>query len=188
MLLATRQFAASAARPTLAQPWRYIGKCEATQFGWRKFAEIGSQPRDAAEMTPFENGVDHGDLRRHGRGMRVRQVDGGAAEADARGRGGQAGDEDQARGDRLAEIGDMLADERFDETELFGEQDRGTILAQGRRVVALLGMERHGEEAELHRCFPQISRAAAVAAAIVASMTASSCAAERNQAPRSSAR
>src|SRR5258708_17514242 len=57
MLLATRQFAASALRPTLSQPWRYMGKCEATQLGWRKFAEIGSQPRAAAEMTPLENGA-----------------------------------------------------------------------------------------------------------------------------------
>src|SRR5258706_5983884 len=57
MLLAMRQLAVSPVRPTLSQPWRYIGKCEATQFGWRKFAEIGSQPRAAAEMTPFENGA-----------------------------------------------------------------------------------------------------------------------------------
>src|SRR5258708_13326425 len=57
MLLATRQLAASALRPTLSQPCRYIGQCEATHLGCRKFAEIGSQPRAAAAMTPFENGV-----------------------------------------------------------------------------------------------------------------------------------
>src|SRR5260221_14579594 len=57
MLLATRQLAGSTLRPMLSQPWRYIGKCEATQFGWRKFAEIGSQPREAAETTPFEKGA-----------------------------------------------------------------------------------------------------------------------------------
>src|SRR5437868_6192688 len=57
MLLATRQLAGSAGRPTLSQPWRYIGQCEATQLGCRKFAEIGSQPRAAAPVTPFENGA-----------------------------------------------------------------------------------------------------------------------------------
>src|SRR5258708_40379266 len=57
MLLATRQLAASALRPALSQPCRYIGQCEATQFGCRKFAEIGSQPRAAAAMTPLENGA-----------------------------------------------------------------------------------------------------------------------------------
>src|SRR5258708_9556509 len=57
MLLATRQLAASALRPALSQPCRYIGQCEATQFGCRKFAEIGSQPRAAAAMMPLENGA-----------------------------------------------------------------------------------------------------------------------------------
>src|SRR6185437_10272768 len=57
MLLATRQFPGSAGRPAFSQPWRYIGQCEATQLGCRKFAEMGSQPREAAATTPFENGA-----------------------------------------------------------------------------------------------------------------------------------
>src|SRR5260221_7556358 len=57
MLLAPRHLATSALRPPLSQPCRYIGKCEATQFGCRKFAEIGSQPRAAAAMMPLENGA-----------------------------------------------------------------------------------------------------------------------------------
>src|SRR5260221_6631946 len=57
MLLAPRHLATSALRPPLSQPCRYIGQCEATQFGCRKFAEIGSQPRAAAAMMPVENGA-----------------------------------------------------------------------------------------------------------------------------------
>src|SRR5271168_3851400 len=57
MLLATRQFAGSALRPARAQPSAYFGQWLFTQDGIRKFAEIGSQPRTAASVTPFENGA-----------------------------------------------------------------------------------------------------------------------------------
>src|SRR5258705_13575545 len=57
MLLATRQFAGSALRPTRSQPSTYFGQWLFTQAGIRKFAEIGSQPRAAASVTPFENGA-----------------------------------------------------------------------------------------------------------------------------------
>src|ERR1700732_2514773 len=57
MLFATRQFAGSAGRPARAQPSTYLGQCVLTQAGIRKLAEIGSQPRLAASVTPFENGA-----------------------------------------------------------------------------------------------------------------------------------
>src|ERR1700752_5184253 len=57
MLLATRQFAGSAGRPTRSQPSTYFGQWLFTQAGIRKLAEIGSQPRAAASVTPFENGA-----------------------------------------------------------------------------------------------------------------------------------
>src|ERR671938_1322079 len=57
MLLATRQFAGRAGRPTRAQPSTYFGQWLFTQTGMRKLAEIGSQPRAAASVTPFENGA-----------------------------------------------------------------------------------------------------------------------------------
>src|SRR5271168_4274095 len=57
MLLATRQFAGSALRPARAQPSAYFGQWLLTHSGIRKFAEIGSQPRAAASVTPFENGA-----------------------------------------------------------------------------------------------------------------------------------
>src|SRR5262245_22295110 len=57
MLFATLQFAGSALRPTRSQPSTYLGQWLFTQAGIRKFAEIGSQPRAAASVTPLENGA-----------------------------------------------------------------------------------------------------------------------------------
>src|SRR6476620_4372311 len=57
MLLATRQLAGSAGRPTLSQPSTYLGQWLLTHTGIRKLAEIGSQPRAAASVTPFEKGA-----------------------------------------------------------------------------------------------------------------------------------
>src|SRR6516165_2611522 len=56
-LLATRQLAGSATLPPRSQPSTYFGQWLFTQAGIRKFAEIGSQPRAAASVTPFENGA-----------------------------------------------------------------------------------------------------------------------------------
>src|SRR5229473_2141962 len=57
MLLATLQFAGSALRPARSQPSTYFGQWLLTHSGIRKLAEIGSQPRAAASVTPFENGA-----------------------------------------------------------------------------------------------------------------------------------
>src|ERR1700751_1503670 len=57
MLLATRPLAGSALRPTRSHPSTYRGQWLFTQAGIRKLAEIGSQPRAAASVTPFENGA-----------------------------------------------------------------------------------------------------------------------------------
>src|SRR5215475_14586656 len=57
MLLATRQLAGSARRPVRSQPSTYLGQWLLTQAGIRKLAEIGSQTRAAASVTPFENGA-----------------------------------------------------------------------------------------------------------------------------------
>src|SRR5664279_4289459 len=57
MLFATRQFAGSAGRPARWQPSTYFGQWLLTQAGIRKLAEIGSQPRLAASVTPLENGA-----------------------------------------------------------------------------------------------------------------------------------
>src|SRR5215831_3117886 len=56
-LLATRQLAGSATLPPRSQPSTYFGHWLFTQAGIRKLAEIGSQPRAAASVTPLENGA-----------------------------------------------------------------------------------------------------------------------------------
>src|SRR5689334_24504197 len=57
MLLATRQLAGSAGRPPRVQPSTYFGQWLFTHCRIRRFAEIGSQPRAAASVTPCENGA-----------------------------------------------------------------------------------------------------------------------------------
>src|SRR5437773_8664658 len=57
MLLATRQLAGSAGRPARSQPSTYFGQWLFTQAGIKKLAEIGSQPRAAASVTPLEKGA-----------------------------------------------------------------------------------------------------------------------------------
>ncbi len=44
-------------RPAFSQPSTYFGQWLFTQIGSRKLAEIGSQPRAAASVTPLENGA-----------------------------------------------------------------------------------------------------------------------------------
>src|SRR5215475_4757371 len=56
-LLATRQLAGSAALPARSQPSTYFGQWLLAQAGIRKLAEIGSQPRAAASVTPLEKGA-----------------------------------------------------------------------------------------------------------------------------------
>ena len=60
----------------------------------------------------------------------------------------EAREEDGGVGDRLREVGDVLADERLREPELVREHDRVTVLAQGLGVVARRRMQRHCEVAE----------------------------------------
>src|SRR5262245_37986729 len=57
MLLATRQLPASTGRPPFWQPSTYFGQWLFTHCGIRKLAEIGSQPRAAASVTPLEKGA-----------------------------------------------------------------------------------------------------------------------------------
>src|SRR6476646_12091640 len=57
MLLATRQFAGSALRPARSQPSTYFAQWLLTHCGIKKLAEIGSQPRAAASVTPLEKGA-----------------------------------------------------------------------------------------------------------------------------------
>jgi hypothetical protein len=62
----------------------------------------------------------------------------------------QSGDEDHAGGDVLRLIGGMLANVAFGESQLVGENECFTILAQRLPPVLVERMDRHCEETELH--------------------------------------
>jgi hypothetical protein len=113
---------------------------------------VGRQPArpDAEDEAAFEQRVDHRDLRRGGGRMAVRQIHGAAAKLDALGVARERGDEDQARGNGLCEVGDVLADECFLEAKLFRKQDRLAVLGERLAPVAPDQVQRHREEAELH--------------------------------------
>ena len=64
------------------------------------------------------------------------------------------GDEHRAGGDVLGLVGGVLADIAFGEAELVGEDEGLAILAQRLPPVLVQRMDRHGEEAELHRDAP----------------------------------
>ncbi len=63
-------------------------------------------------------------------------------------------DEHHAGGDVLGAIGVMLADIAFGVAEFVGEQERLAILAQRLPPILVERMDRHGEEAEVHRVTP----------------------------------
>ena len=64
------------------------------------------------------------------------------------------GDEHHAGRDVLGLVGRVLADIAFGEAELVGEDERLAVLAQRLPPVLVQRMDRHGEEAELHRGLP----------------------------------
>src|SRR6266850_339358 len=82
--------------------------------------------------------------------MAVGEVDRAAAELDALRVARQRGDEDEARGDGLGEIGDVLADERLFVAQALGQEHRLAVLGERLAPVAADRVQRHGEVAELH--------------------------------------
>jgi hypothetical protein len=106
---------------------------------------------NAEQETPLQQVIDHGDLRSHRRGMRVRQVHGTAAELDPLGRVDQARNKRKARGDGLRTVGHVLADESLGIPQPVREHDRLAVFLEGFGVVARWRMQRHREIAELHR-------------------------------------
>ena len=94
----------------------------------------------------------------------VGQVHRAAAELDASGVMGQTGKEGEARGNGLANVGEMLADERLGKPQTIRQQDRLTILPERFRVLTRRRMDRHREKSEFQAFllqqwfkFPQIS-------------------------------
>ena len=93
---------------------------------------VGTQSpgTDAEHEAAIEQVIEHRHIGRDLRRMPVGQVHGAAAAHDARGVLCEAREEDQAIGDGLGAIGDVLTDEGLGIAQRFGEQDRGAILGQ----------------------------------------------------------
>ena len=106
---------------------------------------------DAHDEAPFQHVIEHRHLRRDRGRVGVRHVDRAAAEHDALRVVGEAGEEHQARGHVLREVGNVLADVGLGEAEAVAEQDRLAVL--GKRLRRLPGrrVERHHEHREFHR-------------------------------------
>src|SRR3954462_11968442 len=83
--------------------------------------------------------------------MRGRKVRGAGAELDGLRLAEHRGEENEAVGDVLLGIGEMLANKGVVETQAIGEDDRLAILLQRDRRIARSRMQRHGEEAKSHK-------------------------------------
>jgi hypothetical protein len=94
--------------------------------------------------------IQHGDLRGDRDRMAVGHVDGAGAELDAPGGIDQGADEHHAGGDVLRPVGGVLAHIAFHIAELVRQDEGLAILAQALPPLLVEGMDRHGEESELH--------------------------------------
>ena len=83
--------------------------------------------------------------------MTVRQVEGAAAQTNLLGIVREARDEREAGRYRLADISDVLADERVRVAQAIRKQYRLAVFLQRLGVVACCRMDRHGEVTEFHR-------------------------------------
>ncbi len=84
---------------------------------------------------PSRQVIHHRHGRGHGDGMAVRHVDRAGPQFDRLRLVDQAGQEHQARGHRFGDVGRMLADECFGETQFVGQDDRLAVFLQNLRVV-----------------------------------------------------
>jgi hypothetical protein len=94
--------------------------------------------------------VEHRAVDGHQGRVHVREVRRARAQPDLAGLGDQRGEEDQAVGDVLVPVGQVLADERVVETEAVGQDDGLPVLAQGLGPRPPLRVHRHGEVAQSH--------------------------------------
>jgi hypothetical protein len=88
------------------------------------------------------------------------QVEDARAEGDPLGARDERGQEDQRRGDGLAQGGEMLAHEGLGEAEAVRQHDGLLILGEDGPVIPVVWVERHHEHPELdgHRRLLPLSR------------------------------
>ena len=87
--------------------------------------------------------------------MLLRQIGGAGGELDVPGVADQRGQKQQAVGDVLGALGEVLADEGIVKAEFVGEDDGLAVFAQRIGGAALERVHGHGEVAESHGVSPQ---------------------------------
>ena len=118
--------------------------------------EVGRQPAgaDAGDVAPLGQVVEHGDLPGGHRRVVLRQADDAGAADDLLGLRQQVREEEQRRGDLLRLGAVVLADPGLRKAEPVGMDDGLDILHEGRVVVPHMVVDRHHEQAKLHRSPP----------------------------------
>ena len=114
---------------------------------------------DAEQKPSLQEMVQHGRLGRDEDGVGVGKVGGAGAELDLLRVGNQACLEKHRIRDALGRVGDMLADIGLRITEPVGQDNGLAVLLQNLGIVPVQPVDRHGEEAELHRRRPWYRRA-----------------------------
>ena len=115
----------------------------------------------AHDVAPLRQMVEHRDLARRDRRVVLRQADHAGAADDPLGARQHVGEEEQRRGDLLGGRGIMFAHPGLREAEPVGVDDRVDVLHQGLVVVPPGVVDRHHEQAQLHRsppCRPTVAR------------------------------
>src|ERR1700722_12133867 len=121
---------------------------------------VGAQDAgaDAEQQAALEQVVDQRRLRRHQERMVERQINHRRAEFYLRGEAGERRAEHQARRNVLGEIGEMLAAIAFAVAQSVGEDEGLAVFPQRLGIGTRQRVDRHDEEAELHRISPGRSR------------------------------
>jgi len=102
---------------------------------------------DAKNKTTFGQVVKHGRLRGNQGRVRMRQIAGARTQLDVLGFKNQRGQKQQAVGDVLGLVGQMLAHERVVKTQAVGINNGLPIFVQRFCSVPMQGMQGHGEVA-----------------------------------------
>ena len=118
--------------------------------------EVGRQPAgaDAGDVASLRQVVEHRDLPGRDRRVVLRQTDDAGAADDLLGLRQQMREEEQRRGDLLRLGAVVLAHPGLREAQPVSMDDRFDILHEGRVIVPRVVVDRHHEQAKLHRSPP----------------------------------
>src|SRR5207244_11538804 len=105
---------------------------------------------DAEYEASLREVVEHRRLSGDHYRVRLREVGGPGRELDRLGLADQRREENEAVGDVLAAVGEVLADEGVVESEPVREDDRLAVLLQRLRRIAVRPMQRHRKVAQTH--------------------------------------